>query len=507
MTQREKAQITVNPPGRWANRHRNVIHDYDHLYDVWNPAAPSLDIAGDMRVTIKAIQYLIADAAKDRTTLRAVGAGWSLSHAATAVRMLNTAPLNKAFMLKQADLAPGSGHDVNRLTYLQCGVSIDEARKFLASQSPPLDLKTSGASNGQTIVGAISTGTHGSAFRFGSTPDFVTALHIITAPDRTIWLERSSAPVASDALVGKFGASLVRDDHLFNAALVSFGSFGVIHGVVIAGEPLSLLEATRKRLPLNADLRRAIRTLDFTGLALPHPDEEPFHFEVVLNPHDRDRFPYVTTMYKRPYDPTHQPVPETLSKFEPGDDVVALLGNIGDVVTPIVAPIVNMLVKTQYGEYAARVRTPAEIFSPNLTYQKEMSAEIGIPLDETERAVDVMLGLREVKGYPGVIALRFVKGSQATLAFTKFPTTCTIELPAGYARRTVVYYEAVWQALEKAGIPYTLHWGQMNNFTPARVRTMYGNAVDEWIRARNQLLSPEMREVFSSPFLQKCGLA
>jgi len=66
------------------------------------------------------------------------------------------------------------------------------------------------------------------------------------------------------------GAILVRDDHLFNAALVSFGSFGVIHGVVIEAEPLALLEATRKRLPLNADLRRAIRTLDLTGLALPH---------------------------------------------------------------------------------------------------------------------------------------------------------------------------------------------------------------------------------------------
>src|SRR5205085_4943974 len=129
MTRHGKARIIVNAPARWVNRHQNVIQDYDHLYDIWNPAGPSNDIVSDMRATVEAIQYIIADAAKDRITLRAVGAGWSLSHAATAGRMINTAPLNHAFILKTDDLAPSSSRNASRLAYLQCGVSIDEARR------------------------------------------------------------------------------------------------------------------------------------------------------------------------------------------------------------------------------------------------------------------------------------------------------------------------------------------------------------------------------------------
>jgi hypothetical protein len=99
-----------------------------------------------------------------------------------------------------------------------------------------------------------------------------------------------------------------------------------------------------------------------------------------------------------------------------------------------------------------------------------------------------------------------VKKSKALLAFTKFDTTCAIELPAAYADGTTSYYQSVWEGLENAGIPFTLHWGQVNNFTPARVRAMYGSAVDDWINSRNSVLDAPARAVFTSPFLQACGL-
>jgi hypothetical protein len=136
-----------------------------------------------------------------------------------------------------------------------------------------------------------------------------------------------------------------------------------------------------------------------------------------------------------------------------------------------------------------------------------MSAEIGVALEDTARALDLLLAAPEARGYAGVVTFRYVKRSQALLAFTKFDITCTIELPGAYADRTLSYYNAVWQGLENAGIPYTLHWGQIHNFTPARVRTMYGTAVDEWIASRNTLLDPQVRAVFTSPFLRQCGLA
>jgi hypothetical protein len=149
---------------------------------------------------------------------------------------------------------------------------------------------------------------------------------------------------------------------------------------------------------------------------------------------------------------------------------------------------------------------PGEIFSATLSHQKEMSAEIGVALGDAERALDLMLALPQVTDYPGLVSFRYVKKSKALLAFTKFDTTCAIELPAAYADGTTAFYEAVWQGLENAGIPFTLHWGQVNNFTPARVRAMYGSAVDDWIKSRNSVLDPQARAVFNSPFLQSCGL-
>ncbi len=110
-------------------------------------------------------------------------------------------------------------------------------------------MRTCGASNGQTIVGAFSTGTHGSAIDAGSTPDFVVGLHIVTGPHTHIWLERATHPVVADAFVEKLNTNLVRNDDLFNAALVSFGSFGFIHGVMIETEEIYLLECYRQRIP------------------------------------------------------------------------------------------------------------------------------------------------------------------------------------------------------------------------------------------------------------------
>jgi hypothetical protein len=420
--------------------------------------------------------------------------------------------LNASFPIDAAGVAPDFAGDPALLMYLQCGVTIERANALLFERQ--LSLKTSGASNGQTIAGALSTGTHGSRFAFGSIPEFVRGLHLITGPDRILWLERASDPVLSDGAVATLGAELVRDDTLFNAALVSFGSFGVIFGVLIEAEPYYLIEEWRRRLDIDEALKQTMRTLDFTGIRTPYPAEKPLHFEVVINPHDLAGGAYVTTMYQRPYrsDYVH-PFTEP-GGLGPGDDVIGVMGKIADVLGgAVVGPAVNLVVNSQYplydnetGHKPVVFGTHGEIFHSNRDFQKELSAEIGVALEDTARAYDLMINLSEVRDYPGLLAFRWVKGSQALMAFTKYPVTCAIELPAAFADSTLAYYDAVWNALEAAGIDYTLHWGQLNNFTPDRVSRMYGAARQTWIDARNRLLTPEVRAVFTSSFLRQCGL-
>jgi hypothetical protein len=508
------AIVNVNPANTWVNQHLNVSQAYDRLYDVFNPDVDGdPDFMTDLRPTISALEGIIGDAIDDGKRLRALGGGWSLSTAAvTDGRLINTKNLNWRFPLGAGGVSPGYPGDPSLLMYMQAGMSVAGANIALFEQTRQQALKTTGASNGQTMVGAFSTGTHGSRFQFGSMQDFVVALHIITGPGRVLWLERASYPVMADHIVAGVGAQLIRDDTIFNSALVSFGSFGVVYGIVIETEPLYLLEEERHRLPLNAPLRQAMRTLDFSGIPTPHPGEVPLHFELVVDPHNPAGGAYVTTMYRRPYRTDYDPPTVSASGIGPGDDLLAVIGQLGDVIGLLVAPLVNTLVTTQYSEFGPGTPKPAqfgmlgEIFSATLSHQKEMSAEIGVALGDAERALDLMLALPQVTDYPGLVSFRYVKKSKALLAFTKFDTTCAIELPAAYADGTTAFYEAVWQGLENAGIPFTLHWGQVNNFTPARVRAMYGSAVDDWIKSRNSVLDPQARAVFNSPFLQSCGL-
>src|SRR5205085_12100877 len=115
----------------------------------------------------------------------AVGASWSLSGAAASHgRLIDTLALNWALPADATSVVNAYRGDPAVLMYLQCGVSVREANGILFDQPTQLALKTSGASNGQTMAGAVATGTHGSRFRFGGMQDYVVGMHLITGPDR-----------------------------------------------------------------------------------------------------------------------------------------------------------------------------------------------------------------------------------------------------------------------------------------------------------------------------------
>jgi hypothetical protein len=88
------------------------------------------------------------------------------------------------------------------------------------------------------MAGAISTGTHNAAIHVGSMQDTVKGIHLVIL-NETVFLQRSSDPVVTDLYRMDIGADRVwSDDDLFNAALVNFGTFGIIHGFLILTEPL-----------------------------------------------------------------------------------------------------------------------------------------------------------------------------------------------------------------------------------------------------------------------------
>ncbi|MEE8103989.1 MAG: FAD-binding protein, partial [Planctomycetota bacterium] len=130
--------------------------------------------------------------------------------------MLNTKQLNIHFPFKSNHLTRAYTKSAKKLFCFQCGMTIKGINRVLDARK--LSLKTSGASNGQTIAGAVSTGTHGSAFDVGAVQDSVVGIHLLTGPSSHVWLERASYPVVRSGFANMLGARLVRDDDLFNAA-------------------------------------------------------------------------------------------------------------------------------------------------------------------------------------------------------------------------------------------------------------------------------------------------
>ncbi|KQC31343.1 FAD-binding protein [Flagellimonas eckloniae] len=510
--------ITQLPIQQWTNKHENFTHNLvqDASFKLRNP--PGQNHKERYRKSTENFQWLMQHALNNNIKLRAMGSGWSFTKVGvTEGGLIDTASLNFSFPLTQKYVHANYAHGPEDLYFVQCGTIIYEINNRLDAKNPPRSIKASGASNGQTVAGALSTGTHGAAFNVGAIPDFVAGLHLVTGPNTHIWLERASYPVASQEFVDWLGADLIQDDDLFNAALVSFGSFGFIHGVMIETEPQFLLTEHRVgNIPYDDTLKQAMKTLDFSGLQLPGTGQngDMYHFEVLFNIHDFEannpaKGAFLKYMFKKPVVP-HPPILRD-DNFTYGDDLLGIISTVLDKLPGsglLIPAMVNAMFNLAFQPQAPVQGTVKEIFNYTKFRGKVASAAVGIAIEDSPKAVELIVEVNKQKPFPGGLSLRYVKGTQATLGFTKFANTCVLEMDGVDGNKAREFYEAVWNKFEQEGVPYTLHWGKINfNLNENRVKNMYGPInVQSWIDARNQLLTPLVMKVFNNKFIERCGL-
>ena len=484
--------------------HRNFTYNIHNLYDVMNGDNP--DVIAGYNETTDALRLFLQTALDHNMPVRAVGGNWSWTTVGcTKGWLLNTLSLNRIKRMKATELDSSTGSfERDRFLFVQCGTTIIELNDVCHALKR--SLKTSGASNGQTIAGLISNCTHGSAIDVGSTPDFVVGLHLITGPDSHVYLERASNPVVTRAFIQRIGAKHIKDDAVFNAALVSFGSFGLIHGVMIETDPIFLYNIHRKQYR-NVAIRPLMETLDFSQADfLPRPRVRPYHFQVTINPHATADGPIVTVMYKDAYRDNYTRLVVPFNEVGPGEDAPFLLGKLTDRLPVLTPLIVNTTLKNGYKEIHDGWGTHGETFNATLARGKVLSCAIGVDIRDTNTVMDMAQRLNEQFSFAGVFSCRFVKQTMATLGFTQFPFTCIAEFDSFEAISTWNFYEALWEELDASGIPYTFHWGKVNNLNAANLRRMYGTKVDEWIEARNQIVPREMLPIFNNEFMKETGL-
>jgi hypothetical protein len=503
------------PLASWEGRHQSYHQAVEGQYSFTvyrSPDSPAARLAAYNEIT-REFQDLIAQAIRDGKSLRPYGSSWSLSTVAvTEHNLINTKALRIGFTLPAGHIDPGYGGDVERLRFFECGATLASVNPYLFKDR--LSLHASGSNNGQTLVGAAATGTHGSAFKFGSTQDFIVGLHLITGPSRQVYLERASQPVMAASFAASLGAELIRDDTLFNAALVSFGSFGIIHGIMIETRPVFLLHAYRSFQPFGSSLHTAMTTLNFSDLPLPEPASSLYHFQVTVNPNDAmpPTEASVLTMFEHEFTPHYTPPAWDDMAGGPGAAGIEAMGELLDSVphplTDIVKPILNTQVRNQLAPYTVQ-GTMMDLFHGEKVHGKVMAVGVAVPLSRTIDTLNVALRTYVASKtlLPLLLTFRFVKATQALMGFTKFEPTAVLDIDLLNTDKAKEYVDAVWHGLEEAGIPFTLHWGKLNWYlTRPRLERMYGENLTKWIESRETILSPDVRSVFTNPFLRDIGL-
>jgi hypothetical protein len=503
---------------RWKGEHQSYsqaidgVHSFEDV-DIPDDVLGQIDAYNDVTDEMKG---LIAKAVANGKSLRAHGSAWSLSKCGvTDHELVNTAALTIGLRPGPTHLDPAyPAANLDKLRFLECGVSIASINEYLYGEK--LSLKASGSNSGQSIAGVVSTGTHGSAFKFGACQDFVVGLHLVLGPTKHVYLQSSSNPVVNQSFTDKFGATLVSDDDLFYSALVSFGSFGIIHGLMVETRDRFLLRSIRRFEPLNAGLWDAIGSLDFSNINLPRPEDKLYHFEVFFNPNagTPPNEAIVMLMFEEDWDDNYTPPVWNAGTGGLSASGLDVMGQLVTSLPPSIAGLItgslNDEVRRKFAPYE-KVGAIRDLFRGEVTRGKTLASGVGMDLSDAEQGLRIAFETYKNFGpvLPLLLSVRYVKGTKATLGFTRFPVTCVLELDAVNVPETRKYVKEVWKNLEAAGINFTLHWGKFNtHLTGPRVARMYGQAnVDKWKASRAALMeSADVSRVFDNGFTRGAGL-
>ena len=492
----------------WVNWHRNIKQKISGYFDIENVSDPSG--IKSYKKTVASIQRLLGEASKRNEQVRAFGGAWSFSDVAVSSGwMVDTSYLGLMFEISDKYKGDAYVQGNKQVFLVQAGTKISEINRNLEVNFG-CSLNTTGASNGQTIAGAIATGTHGSAIGQGGIQNHVIGIHLIVGPDRHVWVERKSDPATKGDFAGLIGAELKRDDDLFSAALVSLGGFGFISSVMIQTAPLFQLAVNRDWMPYDDKLKHVVNSLDFSNISLPgqENDEQPYFFMAVINPFNLKKAS-VTAMYKRDYN--GDPIDYSLhDKTGPGYELLGVVGKLTDLASRSVGKALNLIVKKQLKPKKNEIGTLGETFDYTTPRKDTLGAAIGVQLSDVPKVLDLLID-EQTSGKPAplIFACRFVRPSGGTLEFTQHDPTCVIDIDGVNSKRSRDFLSRIWPKLDQNRIKYTQHWGKINNYDNVNVRKRYGDAkVDSWRKARSALLgSKANKALFDSPFLKDIGLS
>jgi hypothetical protein len=318
--------------------------------------------------TLRELVAIVTRAEADRQRVKAVGSSMSYTEAAVSSnvgvlvettglqRLLNGRSPTSTNNIVPFALNAAARARADRLVHVEGGIKLHALNCLLEARG--LSMPTLGGAFTQSIVGAISTGTHGSDIDRPPIADAVQAIHLVGPGGREWWIERGGTRTITDPArmeqlrsTGFLCADvqLSYDDRTFNAVLVSLGRMGLIYSVVIESVPFYRLRETRQPMQWSA-VEGVLRT---PGLAPPVlqlanvPGEpRPARFvDIALTPFFNstgDRDAVIARRWETDQPPTQGPEPESFFSM------LCRQEDIGRVLGPMI-PLVNVAMLAVWG--------------------------------------------------------------------------------------------------------------------------------------------------------------
>lgn len=534
------SSFTPTNSKRWSNFHQTISVSIQYLLTSRNPKGKSS--LEKYNAMTRCIQETLGDVMIAKSTVRAFGSGWSWTPVNTTTDgiMIDTSSNSDKGMNLVFDLPKewvNENTDSRDFVFCQCGLGVKKLNSYLEKKRR--SLKTSGASDGQTIVGAFSTGTHGSNPIVGAIHNCVVGLHIVTGPNPEdhVWIQKKSANVVSKAFLSAFNISTcIEDDDVFNAAVVGLGGMGFIHGALLETEDLYQLKLIRQTFPYDDKLINLMLHRDIAGFGFPDYQGQPMeHLQVVFDPYQVDvaaktgkaivtygyklahfvkkkktfldwlkhelyylgiRFHKLRTFFRNLFGGIPNDIIRLLSKIDQHDP---------DAIPATVATILKLAYKTE-----TQIGTLREIFTGEGPPSALAGSTMFVAPGDVLRVLQLFQKHTPLSApqFAGVYSLRYVRSSEVCLGGNFFgDVTCGLEADGILNDRTKSFYHNVWSDMRAEGIPFRFHLGKLNDLDEAKFTSMYGSSRQTWKDARDKVLrNPDVKKIFTNDVMRKWGL-
>lgn len=447
---------------------------------------------------------------KQQLHVRAVGSGHSFSNVAPCFN--KNLLLDPHWMKKVIDVDGSVLRDpsmVSKLFSVESGITIKKLNTALDKRKKALI--NMGAYDGQTLAGAISTGTHGTGITLGPMASSVRSLLLVSETGTVYQIEPSNGITHPGQFAKKKpNIILKQDDDCFNANVIAMGCMGLIYSYTLEVEDAYNLTETR-----------SLDTWEAVKGSLPQLLKDNRHFEVDINPYTIGGVHTCIKIMrnKTPLSPQGSRgianwISGILASCPVAEWLLVEYLNLFPTSCPgIINRALPTLVDTDYIDKSFEVMDLGAVDNV-----KAMALELAF--DATNATVDAsslivqidkLLGVfaeaaSQKKWYlAGPVALRFVAASDAFLAPQQGRPTCMAELDLLVGiRHGQDLLKEVKNVMCTKGSGVRVHWGlDLDTVTGKDVPDMFP-MYDRWVAVYRQLNSTG---IFDSPFTERLGIS